>query len=242
MDVYDTTNSVTEDGYSNCDEIITRVVTDLFSYDDTKRARILDHYYLPNSTFVSPILRTSGVHNIKHTLLVWKALNKEAPTINNICFNGKTCVVFLTQTLCPRMFPLLRISLPVTVVLEFRETDKDSGLLKIETHEEHWTIEGILKAIPFVSFWYDHVVRTMIGKLLATTGEAVYTATETASLLVLRSKEIEEARRRLESSSSYHYRDDHNKEEEMKKESNVQVMMLRIKDSCSTDDDDDDER
>lgn len=24
MDVYDTTNSVTEDGYSNCDEIITR--------------------------------------------------------------------------------------------------------------------------------------------------------------------------------------------------------------------------
>lgn len=76
----------------------------------------------------------------------------------------------------------------------------------------------------------------MIGKLLATTGEAVYTATETASLLVLRSKEIEEARRRLETSSSYHYRDDHTKDEEMKKESNVQVMMLRIKDSCSTDD------
>lgn len=76
------------------------------------------------------------------TLLVWKTLNKEAPKINNICFNGKTCVVFLTQTLCPRMFPWIQISLPVTVVLEFKETDKDSGLLKIETHEEHWTIEG----------------------------------------------------------------------------------------------------
>lgn len=86
MDVYDTAHSVTEDGNSSCDEVITRkiiykrkrsivsnwfhvsfsgVVTDLFSYDDVKRTRILDHYYLPNSTFVSPILRTSGVHNIK---------------------------------------------------------------------------------------------------------------------------------------------------------------------------------
>ncbi|KAI9273183.1 hypothetical protein EDC94DRAFT_185705 [Helicostylum pulchrum] len=235
MDVYDTAHSVTEDGNSSCDEVITRVVTDLFSYDDVKRTRILDHYYLPNSTFVSPILRTSGVHNIKHTLLVWKALNKEAPTINNICFNGKTCVVFLTQTLCPRMFPLIRIPLPVMVVLEFKETDKDSGLLKIETHEENWTIEGILKAIPFVSFWYDHVIRTMVGKLLATTGEAVFTATETASLLVLRSKEIEESRRKLEGSaaSSFHYHD--GQEDDMKKEKDVQVMMLRIQNSYSTD-------
>lgn len=40
------------------------------------------------------------------------------------------------------MFPWIQIALPVTVVLEFKETDKDSGLLKIETHEEHWTIEG----------------------------------------------------------------------------------------------------
>ncbi|KAG2195975.1 hypothetical protein INT47_011480, partial [Mucor saturninus] len=217
--------------------LIIGVVTDLFSYDDIKRKRILDHYYLPNSTFVSPILRTSGVHNIKHTLLVWKTLNKEAPTINNICFNGKTCVVFLTQTLCPRMFPWIQIALPVTVVLEFKETDKDSGLLKIETHEEHWTIEGILKAIPFVSFWYDHVVRTMIGKLLAATGEAVYTATETASLLVSRSREIEEARRKLESSSSSSSACKY----DVSDKSDVQVMMLRIKNSYSTDDDDDDD-
>lgn len=42
------------------------------------------------------------------------------------------------------MFPLIRIPLPVMVVLEFKETDKDSGLLKIETHEENWTIEGNL--------------------------------------------------------------------------------------------------
>lgn len=49
------------------------------------------------------------------------------------------------------MFPLLRISLPVTVVLEFRETDKDSGLLKIETHEEHWTIEGDILLLKYIN-------------------------------------------------------------------------------------------
>lgn len=127
------------------------------------------------------------------------------------------------------MFPWIKIALPVTVVLEFKETDKDSGLLKIETHQEQWTIEGILKAIPFVSFWYDHVVRTMIGKLLSATGEAVYTATETASLLVLRSKEIEEAKRRLESGAYVVIDDDDDGIDQAKKQE--QVMMLRIKDS-----------
>ncbi|KAG2195086.1 hypothetical protein INT46_002649 [Mucor plumbeus] len=224
MDVYDTTaHSVTDDGISNCEEVITRIVTDLFSYDDIKRRRIFDHYYFSHATFTSPILRTEGVHNIKHVLLVWKTLNKEQPQINDICFNGKTCVVFLTQILCPRMFPWIKVALPVTVILEFKETDKDSGLLKIDTHSEHWTIEGILKAIPFVSFWYDHVVRTMIGKLLSATGEAVYTATETASLLVQRNKEIEEAKRKLES-GEYAITDEHDQKQE-------QVMMLRIKNS-----------
>lgn len=72
----------------------------------------------------------------------------------------------------------------------------------------------------------------MVGKILATTGEAVFTATETASLLVLRSKEIEESRRKLEdASSSYHY----DGLDDMKKEKDVQVMMLRIQNSYSTD-------
>lgn len=86
-----------------------------------------------------------------------------------------------------------------------------------------------MKAIPFVSFWYDHVVRTMIGKLLSATGEAVYTATETASLLVLRSKEIEEAKRRLESGAYVVIDDDDDGVDQGKKQE--QVMMLRIKNS-----------
>ncbi|CEP08675.1 hypothetical protein [Parasitella parasitica] len=191
MDIYDANaaHSVTDDRASNGEEVITRIITDLFSYDDIKRRRIFDHYYFPHATFTSPILRTEGVHNIK------------------------------------QMFPWIKVPLPVTVVLEFKETDKDSGLLKIDMHQEHWTVEAILKAIPFVSFWYDHVVRTMVGKLLSATGEAVYTATETASLLVSRSKEIEEAKKRLES-GEYTTIDEQDKKQE-------QVMMLRIK-NCSS--------
>ena len=63
----------------------------------------------------------------------------------------------------------------------------------------------------------------MIGKLLSATGEAVYTATETASLLVQRNKEIEEAKRKLES-GEYAITDEHDQKQE-------QVMMLRIKNS-----------
>lgn len=156
----------------------------------------------------------------KSILLIWKTINKEPPKIDNICFNGKTCVVFLTQTICPRIMLLssfVKISLPVTVILEFRETDIDSGLLKIETHQEHWSIEGLLKTIPVVSFWYDHVVRTVMGKILTLTGEAVYTATETASLLLKRNREIEQVRRRL-------------LEEDYLDPDEIEVMMLRIRD------------
>jgi hypothetical protein len=80
----------------------------------------------------------------------------------------------------------------------------------------------------------------MIGKLLSATGEAVYTATETASLLVLRSKEIEEARKKLEVNIKCHHI---NATATTKKDGREEVMMLRIKNSYSTDNgaDDDEE-
>ncbi|KAL9543791.1 hypothetical protein PS6_009098 [Mucor atramentarius] len=220
MDVYDTTaaHSVSDDGISNCEEVITRIVTDLFSYDDAKRRRIFDHYYFPNATFTSPILRTQGVHNIKQ--------------------QQRTTGMEDTQQRAARdRQHLLQWKDVLTVVLEFKETDKDSGLLKIETHQEQWTIEGEeeLVAMSLVLNYYKQqfhlyrFVRTMIGKLLSATGEAVYTATETASLLVLRSKEIEEAKRRLESGAYVVIDDDDDGVDQGKKQE--QVMMLRIKNS-----------
>lgn len=65
-----------------------------------------------------------------------------------------------------------------------------------------------------------------MGKLLSVTGEAVYTATETASLLVLRSKEIEEARKKLEAGG--YVIDEHGYSTKVLEEQ--QVMMLTIKD------------
>lgn len=232
MDICDNSHSVSsEEEVNSCQEVITRVITDLFSYDDTKRRRVIEQYYFPNALFTSPILQTSGAHSIKHVLLVWKTLNKIPPKITKICFDGKTCIAFLTQTLCPRMFPWIQIDFPVTVVLEFKETALDSGLLKIVMHEEHWTIEGLLKATPIISFWYDHVLRPMVGRLLSVTGEAVYTATETAALLVRRNKELEEARQRLEAGNCMaidRYRTDRDLDQEYR--------VLRIKNAPSAND------
>jgi ABC-type lipoprotein release transport system permease subunit len=67
----------------------------------------------------------------------------------------------------------------------------------------------------------------MIGRLLSVTGEAVYTATETASLLVLRSKEIEEARKKLEAGA--YVVDEHGYSEKNHEEQ--QVLVLTIKNS-----------
>ncbi|KAI9277817.1 hypothetical protein BY458DRAFT_504148 [Sporodiniella umbellata] len=221
MDIYDTTENsqgiLEEERFNNCEKAVKKIVADLFSYDDTRRRQVIEHYYLPTATFSSPILKSQGIHNIKHIFLVWKTFNKLPPTINNICFNGKTCVVFLKQNLCPRFFPYVHVELPVTVVLEFKETDKDSGLIKIDAHDEHWTIEGIINSIPIISFWYDRIIRTMMGRLLTATGEAVYTATETASLLVKRSKEIEEAKRKLHATQE---------------QDEQQSVLLTLKDTC----------
>lgn len=75
----------------------------------------------------------------RRVLLVWKTLNRIAPSIENICYNEKTCIVFLKQTISPRLFPLIHFEFPVTVILKF---DEENGIVKIKEHEEHWTIEG----------------------------------------------------------------------------------------------------
>jgi hypothetical protein len=81
--------------------------------------------------------------SIYRILLVWKVLNRYPPIIDKICMEGPVCIVFMTQILCPRLFPFIsNIKLPVLVRLEFKETDTDSGLFKIATHQESWTIQG----------------------------------------------------------------------------------------------------
>ncbi|ORY93220.1 hypothetical protein BCR43DRAFT_526815 [Syncephalastrum racemosum] len=162
-------------------DLMTRVVNDLFSFNDTQQQRILQHYYFSEAVFSSPLLTTSGTYNIRHILLLWRTLNKYPPRVDNVCFDGETCVVFLTQRLCPRAVPLVQLELPVVVTLRFRETDLDSGLLKIAEHNESWTLEGLIQSVPFLGFWYDHVVRVLMGRVLSTSGAMIHTAVDRTS-------------------------------------------------------------
>ncbi|KAI7878561.1 hypothetical protein K492DRAFT_217933 [Lichtheimia hyalospora FSU 10163] len=185
-------------------DIIHRVVTNLFSFDTAKQEKVLKHYYFDDASFASPLLCTSGVDSIRRVLLVWKALNSKEPRVDKICFDGqRTCTVFLTQPLCPRMIPFsfFQIDLPVMVTLTFQDVPEDHDLIKIIHHEEHWTAQGIIQAMPGIAHcWYDRLIRVTVGQLLATAGGMLHSANETALLLSKRGREIEHGCKQLEQS------------------------------------------
>ncbi|KAI9490394.1 hypothetical protein BDB00DRAFT_837678 [Zychaea mexicana] len=119
-------------------------------------------------------------------------LNRTEPKITNVCFDGQqTCTVFLTQTVCPRVLPFVTINLPVIVTLSFKEVEDNPQLIKIIRHEEHWTAQGLIDAFPIASLWYDQLVRVTTGRLLASAGGLINSASETAQRISSRGREIE---------------------------------------------------
>ena len=55
----------------------------------------------------------------------------------------QTAVVRLTHHLSPCILPsFLKLRIPVVTTLHFRETEPESGLLKIYHQEDSWTLEG----------------------------------------------------------------------------------------------------
>lgn len=129
--------------------------------------------------------------------LLWKTLNKQEPTVDNICFDGETCVIYLTQHLKPRFFPCLSINIPVIVTLYFRETDIDSGLWKVYLHEETWTVEGLIQSIPLLGYWYHNTIKQLSGKLMVYSGKMLHSANETALILNTRNQEIDYETKKL---------------------------------------------
>ncbi|KAH8555183.1 hypothetical protein BGW37DRAFT_418219 [Umbelopsis sp. PMI_123] len=121
-------------------------------------------------------MSTEGVINIQNVYTVWKSLNRDEPTITNVVFDGKIAVVHLIQNICPSVFPFVKMKVPAIVTLYFKETDEDSGLLKIYREEDSWTLEGLISSVPLISFWYDNVVRVVMGKLLTTAGDVLHSA------------------------------------------------------------------
>ncbi|KAI7892420.1 uncharacterized protein EV154DRAFT_505085 [Mucor mucedo] len=137
-------------------------------------------------------MSTDGVLNIQYVYTVWQAMNRTEPTINNIVFDGHTAVIHLTQHISPCIFPsFISLQVPAITTLHFKETDPDSGLLKIYSQEDSWTLEGLLQSVPLISFWYDHVLRLIMGKLVTTTGDLLDAALQQAEKMTQRGQDIQ---------------------------------------------------
>ncbi|KAI7874045.1 hypothetical protein K492DRAFT_169684 [Lichtheimia hyalospora FSU 10163] len=120
-----------------------------------------------------------------------QAFNRQSPTIENIVFDRQTAVVRLTHHLSPCILPsFLKLRIPVVTTLHFRETEPDSGLLKIYHQEDSWTLEGILQSLPLISFWYTNIFRVVMGLLMTTLGDLLDSALGHAHKMSARGREI----------------------------------------------------
>ncbi|KAI9491916.1 hypothetical protein BDB00DRAFT_745253, partial [Zychaea mexicana] len=143
-------------------------------------------------------MSTQGINNIQYVYTVWQALNRQAPTIDNIVFDGRTAVIHLTQNLSPSMFPaFVKLQVPAITTLHFSETERDSGLLKIYRQEDSWTLEGLIQSVPLISFWYNHILRVVMGKLVTATGDLLDAALRHAHKMSVRGREIQHRSRDL---------------------------------------------
>jgi hypothetical protein len=60
-------------------------------------------------------------------------------------FIRQTAVIHLTHNLSPSVLPkFMSLQIPAITTLYFRETECDSGLLKIYRQDDSWTLEGLL--------------------------------------------------------------------------------------------------
>jgi hypothetical protein len=52
-------------------------------------------------------------------------------------------------------------------------------------------ILGLISSVPLISFWYDNVVRVVMGKLLTTAGDVLHSAVIQAQKMSLHGREIQ---------------------------------------------------
>lgn len=55
----------------------------------------------------------------------------------------------------------------------------------------------MLQSVPLISFWYDHVVRLMMGKIVTATGDLLDAAIQQAEKMTLRGQQIQRIGREL---------------------------------------------
>ncbi|KAG0266466.1 hypothetical protein BG011_002256 [Mortierella polycephala] len=169
-------------------EFIWWIANRLTSYDEEMHKEILDDFFTDDARYVHPALTVEGKYNIRKVFRVWTSLNKDEPEVTNIVFDGHTAIISLTQNLRPRVFPLMHLQVPATTTLLFCDSPK--GLM-IYSHQDSWSLEGIVQSMPLLGWWYDNVARNVLGSVLTSAGGFLHTANQTTGYLQFRAEEVQ---------------------------------------------------
>ncbi|KAG0257685.1 hypothetical protein BG011_003846 [Mortierella polycephala] len=169
-------------------EFIWWLANRLTSYDEEMHKEILEDIFTDDARYIHPALTVEGRYNIRKVFRVWTSLNKDEPEVTNIVFDGHTAIISLVQNLRPRVFPMLHLQVPATTTLLFRDTP--TGPM-IYSHQDSWTLEGIVQSMPLLGWWYDHVVRNVLGTVLTSAGGFLHTANQTTGYLQFRAEEVQ---------------------------------------------------
>lgn len=172
-------------------ETLSEIVRDLLSYDENRYKHALETYFVEDAKLTHPLLNVEGTHNIRKVFRVWTSLNCREPEPNGApIYNGETAVIQVFQHLSPTVLPFINIKIPAVTILRFRECD--DGLLYIYRQEDNWTLEGLIKSVPLINWWYDYVVRVVVGDLMTRAGSFLATANRATSHLACRANEIKD--------------------------------------------------
>jgi hypothetical protein len=169
-------------------EFIWWIAIRLTSYDEEMHKEILDDFFTDDAKYIHPALTVEGRYNIRKVFRVWTSLNKDEPLVTDIVFDGHTAVISLVQNLRPRLFPFLHLQVPATTTLHFEESPIGPMIV---SHQDSWTLEGIVQSMPLLGWWYDHMVRNMLGTVLTSAGGFLHTANQTSGYLQYRAEEIQ---------------------------------------------------
>ncbi|KAF9579237.1 hypothetical protein BGW38_004588 [Lunasporangiospora selenospora] len=169
-------------------EFIWWIATRLTSYDEVLHKEILEDFFTDDAKYIHPALTVEGRYNIRKIFRVWSSLNKDEPEVTNIVFDGHTAIISLVQNLRPRLFPLVHLQVPATMTLLFKDTIEGP---MIYCHQDSWTLEGIVQSMPLIGWWYDNVVRNILGVVMTGAGGLLHTANQTTGYLQFRAEEVQ---------------------------------------------------
>jgi hypothetical protein len=175
---------------SNSEEILPDLIDNLLSYEEEKYKDVLTTYFTEDAVLTHPILNVEGRDNIRKVFRVWTSLNKQPPKPTHLVFNGYTAVVNVEQHLRPRIIPFLHFSVPSVTVLKFREGD--DGLAYIYKQEDNWTLEGLIRSVPLINWWYDNVVCEMVGSMAINMGSFLASANKGHYHLAIAANDVQQ--------------------------------------------------